>query len=129
MPVLQLTEEQWSQIKRDAEGSRLLNDSEIERIAKKLQVERNLPFLNEDKELIVFVKIVRKLDELLYSNLPNEIYLSVRDLEGGLDNSEKNRLIGSLTKFLNKKIDIPYLPEIAERFVIKGFYTLWLVQC
>lgn len=121
MRTIQLTEDQWNQIKRDAEGVKLLTNEEVEKIAEKLQKSRNLPFLSEEKEFVVFVKIVRKLDKVLYENLPNEIYTSVRDLEGGLTENELKRLIRSLTKFINDKVDISYLPEIAEKFLIKGF--------
>ncbi len=124
MATITLTTEQWRQIVNDASGNQLLKNDEIEAIARKLQQNRNLPFINEEKEFIVFVKIVRSLDQVLYENLPNEIYATIWDSETGIEPHEKNRLVKSLTKFVNNKIDIPYLPEAAEKHLIKGFLHL-----
>ncbi|MBD81478.1 MAG: hypothetical protein CL840_21345 [Crocinitomicaceae bacterium] len=124
MVNIQLTQEQWEQIKRDAEGTNLLTEEEIEKIARKLQTERNLPFVSEEKEFVVFVKIVRSLDHILYKNLPNEIYETIWDPNSGISEREKNRLVKSLTKYVNDKIDIPYLPEWSEKILIKGFLHL-----
>lgn len=124
MTTITLTPNQWQQIVNDANGSQLLSNEEIEAIARKLQQNRNLPFINEEKEYIVFVKIVRSLDQVLYENLPNEIYSTIWDSDTGIERHEKNRLVKSLTKFINSKIDIPYLPETAEKHLIKGFLHL-----
>lgn len=124
MPVLNLTDEQWEQIKKDAEGVEILSDREVERIVRKLQTERNLPFLNEEKEYIVFIKIVRKLDRLLYKTLPNEIYLTIRSTAHGIDPKEKREMIRRLRKYINKNVDIPYLPEIVEGAIIGMFLEI-----
>ncbi|UTW61903.1 hypothetical protein KFE98_18095 [bacterium SCSIO 12741] len=124
MPTINLTHEQWEQIKKDAEGTQMLKPNEVEAIAARINERRNLPFLSEEKEFIVYVKIVRRLDQLLYENLPNEIYSSIRYSENGLDPQERKRMIKSLTRYINKQIDIPYLNEMMEKFIIRAFLSI-----
>ena len=43
----------------------------------------------------------------------------IRSTDRGIDKKEAKRLVRRLTKLANEKIDIPYLPEVAEHFAIK----------
>ena len=117
--TIQLTNDQWQQIVADADANEMLTVEEAERIGTKLAEKKNLPLFGEEKEKIVFIKIVKKIDQTLYKVLPNELYATIRDVEGGIDDDEAREISRRLTKYINKEIDIPYLPEILEKAIIK----------
>lgn len=99
-----------------------MTDQEVKNLAKKLNKKINIPLIRETKEEKILIKIVIKIDRFLYNNLPNEFYDLIRSLEDGIDDDEAKRLIVSLSKLANDKINIPYIPEkmeyIAIRFII-----------
>lgn len=101
-----------------------LSEDEIIEIAKKLNKRINVPLVRETGEEKILVKVVMKLDNFLYNHLPNEFYDLVRSTDKGIDDDEAKRLISRLTKLANSKIDIPYLPEIAEHYAIKLIISL-----
>ena len=87
------------------------------RVAEKI----NIPFFfSEPKEFAILVKIVTKIDMFLYNKLPNEIYDSIRSLDDGIvSDAEAKQDVSRLSKLANEAIDIPYLSEITEHFVIR----------
>ncbi len=99
-----------------------LTQEEVKALAVKLNTKINVPIINETKEEKILIKIIVKVDTFLYSNLPNEFYNLVRNMDDGIDDDEAKRLIKRLAKLANKHIDIPYVPEQFEnvgiRFVI-----------
>jgi hypothetical protein len=99
-----------------------LTEAEILAIAKKLNKKINVPLIRETKEENILIKIVLRVDNFLYDNLPNEFYDLLRSIEDGIDDEEAKRLINRLSILANDKIDIPYIPErwegIALRFII-----------
>ncbi|MBN2636692.1 MAG: hypothetical protein JXR61_10515 [Prolixibacteraceae bacterium] len=96
-----------------------MTQAEIIDLAQRLNRKINVPIINETKEEKIFVKIILKIDTFLYDHLPNEFYDVIRSSDMGIDEKEAKRLLRRLTKLANDKIDIPYIPEIAEHFVIK----------
>ena len=78
---------------------------------------------NEEAEAKILIRIVLKVDNFLYNNLPNEIYDLIRSSKDGIDEKEAQLLTARLTKLINKNVDIPYIPEaiehIAFEFLIK----------
>lgn len=92
---------------------------EIQDLAIRLNKRINVPIISETGEEKILIKIILKIDNFLYDNLPNEFYDLVRDAKKGIDKKEAKRLVRRLTKLANDKIDIPYLPELAEHFAIK----------
>ncbi|MCG8698093.1 MAG: hypothetical protein MI922_08570 [Bacteroidales bacterium] len=104
-----------------------MKPQEIERIAYRLNEKINIPFVSEEKEGDILVKIVLKVDNFLYDNLPNEIYDLIRSTENGIDEEESKRLIKSFSELANRKIDIPYAPEGMEGFAIKLILT-WVFK-
>ena len=96
-----------------------LTPEEVKDIAKRLNKKIDVPIIRETKEEKILVKIVMKVDNFLYDNLPNEFYDLVRSLDEGIDDSEAKRLIKRLSKLANKKVDIPYLPEAVEYVAIR----------
>jgi hypothetical protein len=96
-----------------------MTQEEIIDLAQRLNERINVPIINETREEKIFVKIILKIDTFLYDNLPNEFYDLIRSSEMGIDEKEAKRLVRRLTKMANDKVDIPYLPEFAERFAIK----------
>ncbi|MFK7757898.1 MAG: hypothetical protein AB8B53_13290 [Flavobacteriales bacterium] len=113
-----LTTRHFKQIDKDMKGSNMLSDSEILAIAHKVNAVINLPFVREEKELVVFVKLIKKLDEKLYELLPNEYYQLIRDAEDGISADEAESMEEAVTKAINKKINIPILSERLEAKLI-----------
>jgi hypothetical protein len=95
---------------------------EITDLARRLNKKFNIPIINETREEKIFIKVVLKVDNFLYDHLPNEFYDLVRSIDGGIDDEEAKRLIIVLSKLVNEKINIPYIPEKVEyvifRFII-----------
>jgi hypothetical protein len=96
-----------------------MNKKEIEELADRLNKKINVPIINETGEAKILIKIIIKIDNFLYDNLPNEFYELVRSVEGGIDDDEAKRLIARLSKLANDHINIPYIPEPAEYIAIK----------
>lgn len=100
------------------ERKRMTNE-EILDLAQRLNKKINIPLVRETGEEKILIKIILKIDTFLYDHLPNEFYDIVRSSDQGISQSEAKTLVRRLTRLANKKIDIPYLPEAAEHFVIK----------
>ena len=96
-----------------------MTTAEIKELAERLNRKINVPIINETKEEKILIKIILKIDNFLYDNLPNEFYDLVRSSDKGIENREAKRLVRRLTKLANDKIDIPYLPEPMERIAFK----------
>jgi len=96
-----------------------LEQKEVERLASLINSKVNIPFVNDEKEQRIFIKIVTKIDSFLYDHLPNELYDLIHDAHDGIDAEEAKEIIDRLSKAANQKINIPYLPEITEYWVIK----------
>lgn len=73
--TITLTTEQFKQILKDylapPEERKQLSKEELEKVATSLNKKINVPFVSEEKEQRVLVKIVMKVDNYLYDNLPN----------------------------------------------------------
>lgn len=96
-----------------------MTEEEIVDLAQRLNERINVPIINETKEEKILIKVILKIDNFLYDNLPNEFYDLVRSNDKGIDEKEAKRLVRRLTRMANDKVDIPYLPEFAEKFAIK----------
>ncbi len=96
-----------------------MTEDEIKDLAQRLNKKIDVPLIKETGEEKILIKIILKIDNFLYDNLPNEFYELVRDVDRGIDRKEARRLVRRLTKLANDKIDIPYLPEVAEYVAIK----------
>ncbi len=96
-----------------------MTEEEIVDLAQRLNERINVPIIEETKEEKIFIKVILKIDNFLYDNLPNEFYDLIRSSEKGIDEKEAKRLVRRLTRMANDKVDIPYLPEFAEKFAIK----------
>lgn len=112
----------------------MLTEAEVVIVAKKVNNVINLPGLNEDRELKVFVKIVRWIDKALYQLLPNEYYVMIREAGNGISPAEAEHIERRLTNDLNKHVNLPFIPENLEgkilsvivgiivQAMIKGFH-------
>jgi hypothetical protein len=101
--------------------SKLTHD-EIKNLAEKLNGKINIPIIGETGEEKIFIKIILKIDNFLYDNMPNEFYDLIRHSENGIDEKEAKVLVNRLTKLANKKINLPFISEKTEekifRFII-----------
>lgn len=96
-----------------------LTPQEATDLAKRLNKKIDVPIIKETKEEKILVKVVIKVDNFLYDNLPNEFYDLVRSLDNGISDEEAKRLIKRLSKLANDKINIPYIPEKWEYYAIR----------
>lgn len=121
--VAELTTEQFTDLLKDfyapPEKRSKMTTDEIKEMATRLNRKINVPIINETGEQKILIKIILKIDNFLYDNLPNEFYDLVRSPDKGIDNREAKRLVRRLTKLANDKIDIPYIPEVMERIAFK----------
>ena len=96
-----------------------MTDVEIEALATRINEMKNIPLVNETGEQKILRKVVLRVDNFLYDNLPNELYDLVRDADRGISDKEARKLIRRLTKLANEKLDIPYVPEGVEKVIYR----------
>lgn len=96
-----------------------MTPEEVKDLAIRLNEKIDVPFISETGEEKILVKVIFKIDTFLYDHLPNEFYDLIRSTDHGISKKEARRLVRRLTRLANDKIDIPYLPEVAERIAIK----------
>ncbi|MDG1315155.1 MAG: hypothetical protein P8P29_06505 [Flavobacteriaceae bacterium] len=119
MSEIKLTSEQISKIKSDMnEKVEMLNDAEINALAQKVNKAINLPFLNEEKEFVVFAKVIKWVDKQLYQLLPNEYYELVKDASDGISKEEAIKIEERLTPLINNVVNVPVLTEKQEEKLI-----------
>ena len=115
MSDITLTTSQLEQIKRDMnEQVEMLSDAEVNALAQKVNKAINLPFLGEEKEFTVFVKLIKWIDKQLYQLLPNEYYKLVKDATDGVSKEEALEIEKRLTPLINNVVNIPILTEKQE---------------
>jgi len=126
--IAELTTEDFEKLLKDfnapAEHRTKLSEDEIKMLAERLNKKINVPIISETKEEKILIKIVLRIDRFLYDNLPNEFYDLLRSTSKGISDREARRLIRRLTRLANDKIDIPYIPEIAEHIALKLIISL-----
>ncbi|KXJ50298.1 hypothetical protein WNY58_06310 [Neptuniibacter pectenicola] len=103
---------------------KLLNKTESIQIAERLNEKVSLPFLSEQKEHAVLVKIIIKIDNYLYEHLPNEIYELIHNIDEGFDDSEAAQLAARLSKQAHDDISLPFLTSHVEYYSITFVLTL-----
>lgn len=85
---------------------------------KKASEKVKIPLLSDEKEQIVFCKIIHWFDRELYQLLPNEYYALVHDSTDGISPDEAKEIKNRLVPLINNLIDIPILSEKMEAFLI-----------
>ena len=118
MTEITLTKNQLESIKNDMKGVEMLKPEEVNALAQKVNKAVNLPFIKEEKEFIVFAKVIQRVDRALYQLLPNEYYLLVKDSSDGISKEEAIVLEERLTELINNVVNIPILTENMERKLI-----------
>ena len=119
MEPITLTKDHLAGIANDMDNQEeMLTDAEINALAQKVNKKINLPFLSEEKELIVFAKLIKWIDRELYKILPNEYYDLIHDVSDGLTSQEATDLEIRLTPLINNAINIPILSEKLEAKLI-----------
>jgi len=119
MEPITLTKDHLAGIANDMDNQEeMLTDAEINALAQKVNKKINLPFLSEEKELIVFAKLIKWIDRELYKILPNEYYDLIHDVSDGLTSQEATDLEIRLTPLINNVINIPILSEKLEAKLI-----------
>lgn len=120
MSTITLTESQRQAIKAEMETqTEMLSDIEVEALATMVNAKVNIPYIKEGSEQTILVKTVKKFDQLLYKNLPNELYSLVKDSHDGISDSDAKQLEGVLGSRLNSQFEIPYLPEVIEQKIFE----------
>lgn len=104
--------------------SSMLTDNEILHLARKVNQVVNLPFISEEKELIVFCRIVHWVDVKLYSLLPNEYYSLIRNSSDGISEDEADLIVERISPLIAGVVDIPFVPEAIEKRVIALILSL-----
>lgn len=118
-----ITDFQYMEIFKSSEKrTEKLSKIEIEHIAKKINEKINIPFVDEEKEYIIILKLINQMDEMMYKFLPNEIYQMIHFIDDGvIDESELKFLKTRLVDLLNSLINIPFISEEKEGELIEIF--------
>jgi len=120
MSSITLTDEQREQIVNDMDVQiEMLSADEVEALATKLNEKIDIPYIREGTEQMIMVKIVKKIDRLLYRKLPNEIYGLVKNASDGISDEDARQLKAVLATRINKEFDIPYIPEWIEQEILE----------
>ncbi len=120
MSSITLTDEQREQIVNDMDVQiEMLSADEVEVLATKLNEKIDIPYIKEGTEQTIMVKIVKKIDRLLYRKLPNEIYGLVKNSSDGISDEDARQLKAVLATRINKEFDIPYIPEWIEQEILE----------
>jgi len=120
MSSITLTDEQRDQIASDMDKQiEMLNADEVEAVATRLNEKIDIPYIDDKAEQLIMVKIVKKIDRLLYRKLPNEIYGLVKNSHNGISDDDARQLKSVLATRLNKEFDIPYIPEWVEQEILE----------
>ncbi len=120
MSSITLTDEQREQIANDMDVQiEMLSADEVEALATKLNEKIDIPYIKEGTEQTIMVKIVKKIDRLLYRKLPNEIYGLVKNSSDGISDEDARQLKAVLATRINKEFDIPYIPEWIEQEILE----------
>lgn len=118
--MITLTEEQRKKIVEDADKKvDMLSPEEREIIASRLNEFINLPFIGEEREQIILVKIVTEIDRFLYRFLPNEIYELGKVSTDGISEEEAELIETRMAKLINQHVNIPILTEKMEDMVFR----------
>lgn len=104
-----------------------LTEDEVKALAERLNGKVNIPIVGETGEEKILVKIILKIDNFMYDNLPNEFYDLIRAADKGIDEEEAKMITGRLTKLANEKINLPFLSETAEEKIL-GYVIEMLVN-
>jgi len=119
MTEITLTKDHLADISNDMDKQEdMLTDAEINALAQKVNKKINLPFLSEEKELVVFAKLVKWIDRELYKILPNEYYNLIHDVTDGISIQEAYDLEKRITPIINNVVNIPILTEKLEEKLI-----------
>lgn len=102
-------------IRKDMEKIDDLTDAEVREIASKLNEHINIPWIGEGREAKILFKIVKKIDQWLYTVLPREYYEILRSLDDGISEEEAEVIKIRLAKLINNYVNIPYLTENMEQ--------------
>ena len=115
MSEIKLTKKQLVKISVDMnEQVEMLNDAEVNALAIKVNKAINLPFISEEKEFVVFVKIIKWIDKKLYQLLPNEYYELINDATNGISKEEAMVIEERVTPMINNAVNLPVLTETQE---------------
>jgi len=119
MSEITLTKEHVAKISTDMnDKAEMLTDSEANALAIKVNNAINLPILDEEKEFVVFVKVIKFIDKKLYEILPNEYYELIKDASNGISKEEAVVLEERITPIINKVVNLPVLSEKQEEKLI-----------
>jgi hypothetical protein len=120
MSSITLTDEQRAKIASDMDTQiEMLNAEEVEALATRVNAKIDIPYIDDKAEQLIMVKIVKKIDRLLYRKLPNEIYGLVKNSHNGISDDDARQLKAVLATRINKEFDIPYIPEWIEQEILE----------
>lgn len=122
MATITLSDEQHSQLVKDFFAKRstrhLLQRTELVAIAERLSEKVTLPFLPEEKEHRVLLKVILLIDNYLFNALPNEIYDLIHNIDEGFDDGEAAQFSARLNKQVHNDIKLPFMTDHLEYYSI-----------
>lgn len=98
----------------------MLTPAQKKKIAKFLNKKVDIPGVPDFFEQAIFAKAVDLLDAQLSSVLPPQVGKLLKSADG-IDTKNRKTFAKSLTKIINKNVDIPLVNEKTEGIIIGAF--------
>jgi hypothetical protein len=92
----------------------MIKPEQKERIVALVNSSIDIPVVPESLERSIFRKAIDLIDDALDTFLPKEIQALAESLSDGIERNNAKDFVENLTRFLNKKIDLPILNEEQE---------------
>ncbi len=92
----------------------MLNPEQKDKIVALVNSSIDIPVVPEFLEGSIFRKAIDLIDDALDTFLPKEIQELAESLSQGIERNNAKDFVENLTRFLNKKVDLPILNEEQE---------------
>ncbi len=92
----------------------MLKPEQKSKIAALVNSSIDIPVVPESLEEAIFRKSIDLIDEALDAFLPQEIQELAESLNQGIERNNAKDFVENLTRFLNKRVDLPILNEEQE---------------
>ncbi len=91
----------------------------VEALVNRINVELDVPYFSEASE----AKAIRWVVDKVVVGLDDEVVQLLHDVSDGISEAEKNRLVSMAVRFINQRVDAPFIPEALEETIIRTVVT------
>ncbi len=118
MPLLTLTMELLKKGKIMNTFVDVLSEQEIAILAHRVSKVIDQPFIDKERDLLIFTKIIKGIDRELYQLLPYDYYMLVKDETEGVSREIAEEIERRVIPIIINEINIPILNERQKEKII-----------